>query len=171
MADDSTILDEPFDPATEEATPARHLLPNGKYRAEVIDASVSETKNGRGTLLNLTWQILDPGEFDHRHVYQSILVRHESADAQRYGRFKLKDLCDACGVTDAVTDVTVFRNKPCTISVGIERDKDGVYADKNRVNGISQAVSTRMPPPPLAGAAAPNGKPANKPPFSDEVPF
>ena len=173
MTETTTIFNEPFDPTKEEGTPARSLLPAGKYRAEVIDASISETKTGRGTMLNLTWQILDRGPAENRFVFQSILVRHESPDAQRFGRYKLKDLCDACGIVDAVTDVAVFKHKPCLITVGIERDKEGIYGDKNRVTRIMPAVSVGMPPPvPPPTAAKSNGKTkAADEPFNDEIPF
>ena len=59
----------------------------------------------------------------------------------------MKDLCDACGITEAVTDVAVFLHKPCTISVGIERDKEGIYSDKNKVTRIASAAPASMPPP------------------------
>lgn len=174
MSETTTTFSEPFDPAKEEATPPRTLLPAGKYQAEVTDASVSKTKNGRGTMLNLTWQILDRGPAENRLVFQSIMMRHESPEAERYGRYKIKDLCDACGITEAVTDVAVFLHKPCTISVGIERDKGGVYTDKNRVTGIKPAGAAAMPPPPVTPGVKPNGpakaKPTNES-FNDEAPF
>jgi Protein of unknown function (DUF669) len=153
----ATFFDEPFDPATEEGTPPLKLLTPGKYRAVVIDGNVSDTKAKNGTMLHLTWSILG-GDFDHRLVFQSIIVRHESADAQRIGRYMLKDLCDACGITEPVTDVTVFYHKPCTISVGIEKDKNGVYSDKNRVSRIMAVDPTTRPIPPQAPAV--NGKTA-----------
>ena len=167
-----------FDPAKEDGTPPRTLLPAGKYRAEVTDASVSETKKRNGTMLNLTWQILDPGPAENRLVFQTILTRHESPDAERYGRAKVKDLCDACGITETVTDVAVFLHKPCLISVGIEHDKDGIYTDKNKVTRIASAAPASMPPPRAAPGVKPNGAKAKAPDkrtdnsdMSDEIPF
>ena len=178
MPEATTTFSEPFDPAKEDGTPARALLPAGKYRAQVTDASVSETKKRNGTMLNLTWQILNPGPAENRLVFQTILTRHESPDAQRIGRQKLKDLCDACSITEAVTDVGVFLHKPCLISVGIEHDKDGIYTDKNKVTRIASAAPTSMPPPAAAPGVKPNGakaKPAAKrtdnSDMDDEIPF
>ena len=54
MPEYTTTFEEAFDPTKEEGTPPRTLLPAGKYRAEATDSSVSETKNGKGTMLNLT---------------------------------------------------------------------------------------------------------------------
>ena len=176
MPEHTTTFKEAFDPAKEDGTPPRTLLPAGKYRAEVTDASVSETKNGKGTMLNLTWQILERGPAENRLVFQSILTKHESPDAERYGKYKVKDLCDACGITETVTDVDVFLHKPCLISVGIERDKDGVYADKNKVTRIAAAAPASMPPPPAAAPGVkPTGpvktKPADNSDMNDDVPF
>ena len=117
MTEHTTTFEEAFDPTKEEGTPPMRLLPPGKYRSEVIDGSISETKNGKGTLPNLTRSVLSPGPFEKRLVFQSILTRHESPDAQRFGRYKLKDLCDACGITDPVTDIGVFNFKPCIIKI------------------------------------------------------
>jgi Protein of unknown function (DUF669) len=103
----TTTLSEAFNPATEEGTPARELLPPGKYKAEVVKAYIAETKNGKGQMLNLQYSITE-GEYEKRLVFDHIIVQHESVDAQRFGRQKVKDLCDATGVTDAVTDVEVF---------------------------------------------------------------
>jgi hypothetical protein len=164
---------EAFDPSKEEGTPPRSLLPAGKYPAEIVDATVATTKNQKGTMLNLTWQINQPG-FEHRHVYQSILTRHESAEAERFGRYKLKDLCVACGITSTVTDLGEFYFKPCLITVGIEKDKDGVYPDKNKVTRILPLAKAAVPPPRTIDTSAPShqASPEDKAaPFNDTVPF
>src|SRR5262245_31634444 len=76
-------FDKPFDPEKEEGTPARNLVPPGKYKAEVVDISLSKMKNGKGTLLNLSWQITEEGEWNARYVFQSMVHTHsESKDAE-----------------------------------------------------------------------------------------
>ena len=179
MSEQSTTFDEAFDPTQEEGTPPRNILPAGRYRAEVVDGSIADTQNRKGTMLYLTWSILDDGgQFDRRMVFQGILVRHESADAQRYGRYKLKDLCDACGITEPVTDIKVLFYKPCLISVGIERDREGIYSDKNKVTRIMPVPPAGVPPaapltPPPATPPSSNG-PATKPAkeeFRTKFPF
>src|SRR5262249_25543006 len=126
----STTLDEAFDPETEEGSPARELLPAGRYEAEVTNATVGPTKNGRGQSVALTWTIIK-GDHEKRLVFQNILIQHESEDAQRFGRQRLKDLCVACNVKDKVTDLAVLMYKPCTITVNIRKDKNGEYPDRN----------------------------------------
>jgi hypothetical protein len=147
----SNMLETAFDVDNEEGTPPRELLPTGKYTAEISTATVGPTKNKRGQMVNLTWTIAE-GDYEKRLVFQNILIRHDSEDAQRFGRQKFKDVCEACGVTGQVTDLDVLRWKPCTLTVITRKDKDGQYPDKNEVSNVL----------PL--------KPAARDDFGDEIP-
>jgi hypothetical protein len=138
--DQTTTLNEAFDPSKEEGTPARELLPVGKYKAEVVNAHIAGTKNGKGQMLNLQYSITE-GEYMARLVFDHIIVQHESVDAQRFGRQKVKDLCVATGITDAVTDVGVFLYKPVVITLGIEKDRTGQYPDKNKITSVKPVIS------------------------------
>ena len=152
----STTLDTAFDVANEEGTPARELLPKGKYTAEITDATVGPTKRGNAQMVNLCWTITQ-GDHENRMVFQSIIIQHsDSPDAQRFGRQRFKDVCAACGITESVTDLGVLQFKPCTISVVIEEDKSGEYPPKNKVVRV-------MP-------LAPKGKPGNGE-LNDAIPF
>ena len=76
----------------------------------------------------------------------------------KIGRQKLKDICDAVGFKESLTDLTVLCNKPCSIYVRIEEDKAGEYPPKNRVGRVSAIAKP---------VKAINGKP----PFNDEIPL
>jgi hypothetical protein len=80
----------------------------------------------------------------------------------KFGRQRVKDLCDACGINDKVTDVSVFLHKPCEITVGIEEDKNGQYDPKNIVRRIKPLIVLNAPQPTAPG---------EKVPFDDEVKF
>jgi hypothetical protein len=140
----ANFLAEAFDVPNEEGTPPMKLLPKGKYKAEITDASVGPTKNGRGQAVTLTWTVVE-GEYEHRLLFQRIMIQHESAEAQRFGRQKFKDVCVACGITDPVTDLSVLCFKPCTISVAIRQDKEGRYDDQNEVTRVTPVVSWNAP--------------------------
>ena len=93
-------------------------------------------------MVSLAW-VVTSGEFENRHLFQNILVQHESVDAQRFGRQKFKDVCTACGVTGQVSDLDVLLHKPCSIAVSIKKDKNGEYPDKNEVARVQpRAVTT-----------------------------
>ena len=61
---------------------------------------------------------------------------HSNEQAQTIGRKTLKDLCVALDVNEQVNDAEVFLFKPARIRLGIEKDKQGVYPDKNKVSRI-----------------------------------
>jgi hypothetical protein len=162
----STKLDTPFEPEKEEGT-SFELLPSGKYKAEITNASVGATKNGKGTMVNLTWTIAE-GEYENRLVFQSILTQHESEQAQKIGRQKFKDVCSACGITEPVTDLDVLRWKPCSIYVTVEKDKDGAYPDKNKVARVSPVIASWNGDATARKGAS--GKPGATDP-NDDLPF
>ena len=71
-----------------------------------------------------------------RYVWQNITFLHSKTQAVTIGRQQFKDLCVATGISEQVTDVEIFKYIPCRLKVGIEKDKQGVYPDKNRVSRI-----------------------------------
>jgi hypothetical protein len=144
----STTLDTPFDIESEEGTPPRELLPAGRYEAEATSATYGPTKNGKGAGVSLVWTILRPEEHEKRILFQLIITEHESADAQRFGRQKFKDLCVACNVKGQITELDVLLYKPCLITVSVRKDKNGEYSDRNEITRI-------MPPIPSWNGARP----------------
>jgi hypothetical protein len=117
--------------------------------AQLTNATVGPTKNGRGQAVSLVWSITE-GEFEKRLLFQNILIQHDSEDAQRIGRQKFKDVCSSCGITGQVTDLDVLLYKPCLISVVVRVDKDGQYPDKNEVKNILPLPANWTTPPVVA---------------------
>jgi len=158
MTDLSTVLNEAFNTASEEGTPDFAPIPKGTYVAAITDAKVGALKNGKGQAISITWEI-QGGAHHGRLVFDRVIVQHDkSADAMKFGRRKLKDICDAVGWKQALTDLTVLQNKPCSIFVKIEEDGAGEYPPKNRVGRVQPIAKP---------AKAINGKP----PFNDEIPL
>ena len=129
----STQFPETFDPTTQEGN-SWDVLPVREYVAQVVEASIQQPNSGDGYYLALTWKI--EGDYEGRQVWQRITYLHSSEQAQTIGRKMLKDLCVATGVAEQVDDAEVFLFKPVRIRLGIERDKQGVYPDKNRISRI-----------------------------------
>ena len=162
----STQFPEAFDPATQEGN-SWDVLPAGEYVAQVVEASIQQPNSGDGYYLALTWKIIE-GAYEGRQVWQRITYQHSSEQAQTIGRKTLKDLCVATEVAEQVDDAEVFLFKPVRIRLGIERDKQGVYPDKNRISRImsleTKPVETEQPARPAAPAtkaAAASGVPRN----------
>jgi hypothetical protein len=157
MSELTTTLDEAFNTQTEEGTPDFQPLPAGNYVATIVDAKVGPLKSGKGQAVLLQWEV-QGGANQGRLIFDRVIVAHESAEAMKFGRRKLKDIADACGVKDSITDLTVLLNKPCSIYVKIEQDDAGEYPPKNRVGRVK----------PIAASAKTNG---GKPAFNDQIPF
>jgi uncharacterized protein DUF669 len=162
----STLFPEAFDPTTQEGN-SWEVLPVGEYVAQVVEASVQQPNSGDGYHLALTWKIIE-GDSEGRQVWQRITYLHSSEQAQAIGRKMLKDLCVATGVAEQVDDAEVFLFKPVRIRLGIERDKQGVYPDKNRISRImpleTKPVETEQPAKPATPATkatAATGAPRN----------
>src|SRR5262249_32990300 len=152
-----TQLPETFDPATQEGSKF-DVLPVGSYVAQITDASVVQPKSGNGYYIGLSWQITE-GDYQGRYVFQNITFLHSSTQATTIGRRQFKDLCVATGIAEQVTDVEVFKFIPCTIKVGIEQDKQGVYPDKNRVSRILPHEPSPKAPQPATAEAKPTPQP------------
>jgi hypothetical protein len=157
MSELSSVLTEAFDTANEEGTPAFQLLSPGSYVATIVDAGAGPLKSGKGQAVSLQWEI-QGGANQGRLIFDRVIVSHESAEAMKYGRRKLKDIADACGVNDPITDLTVLLNKPCSIYVKVEHDDAGDFPPKNRVGRVR---------PLQAKTNGTNGKAE----FNDQVPF
>jgi len=165
------FLDIAFDADAEEASPAFQLLPTGVYKAEILKAVAGPTKNSKGYAVTLTWSIVE-GEYEHRVVFQQVLLQHESAEAEKFGRYKFEDVCDAIGVKGKVEDLTALYHRPCMIGIKIREDKTGQYSPRNEVGRV-------MPIPPHNGPTREMVKEAQKVPsafravhadMNDEIP-
>jgi Protein of unknown function (DUF669) len=157
MSELSTTLDEAFNTQTEEGTPDFQPLPAGNYVATIVDAKVGPLKSGKGQAVLLQWEV-QGGANQGRLIFDRVIVAHESAEAMKFGRRKLKDIADACGVKDSITGLTVLLNKPCSIYVKIEQDDAGEYPPKNQVRRVKPIV-------------APTKTNGGKPAFNDQIPF
>jgi Protein of unknown function (DUF669) len=170
----STQFPETFDPTTQEGN-SYDVLPVGEYVAQVVEASIQQPNSGDGYHLALTWKIIE-GDYEGRQVWQRITYLHSSEQAQTIGRKTLKDLCVATDVAEQVDDAEVFLFKPVRIRLGIERDKQGVYPDKNRISRIlpleaKEPEQPEQPAKPVAAtkvasaAKTPKPKPAGPAPW------
>jgi hypothetical protein len=158
-----TQFPETFDPTTQEGN-SWDVLPVGVYVAQIVEASIQRPQSGDGYYVALTWKIIE-GDYEGRQVWQRITYLHSSEQAQTIGRKTLKDLCVATDVAEQVDDAEVFLFKPVRIRLGIERDKQGVYPDKNRISRILPLeAKSEEPEQPAKPVAATNVAPAAKTP-------
>lgn len=95
-------LGRKFD-ATEHDTSQRGdyaELPNGVYALEIEKSEVSATTNGKGTILRIVNNVLEPEEFNGRKLFANYNIVNDSAIAQEIGQKQFASLCRAVGVMD-----------------------------------------------------------------------
>jgi Protein of unknown function (DUF669) len=157
MSELTNVPSEAFDVAREEGTPKFEPIPAGTYVAAINDIKVGPLKSGKGQAVLVTWEI-DGDKYNGRLIWDRIIVVHESAEAMKFGRRKFKDVADACGVKEAITDLSVLQGKRCLIFVKIETDPNGEYPPKNRIVRV-RPIGVETP------------KANGKSELNDEIPF
>ena len=128
-------LPEIFDPSTHEGTRDFEPFPPGWYQAQMIESSVEQARNGNGTYLLAVFEILS-GDHRGRRIYQNITLQNVNQQAVEIGQRLLKDIYASVGVTGPTRDIQVMLFKPVMARVGIKRDKDGIYPDRNCVTQV-----------------------------------
>jgi hypothetical protein len=148
-----------FDPMSVEPDQGRDfdMLPPGKYVAEITESDVVETKSGTGRIMKLTFTITE-GQATNRKVWANINYINASADAQRIGMAQVSAICHAIGHQGPLKDTAHLHGIPMLISLGIDRDKAGQYADKNKITGYAP-VGDPAPAAPRQAAQAPRQAP------------
>jgi hypothetical protein len=161
----SDELPETFDPSAHEGTSELPLIIVGWYLAQIIEASVEYASNGNGTFLLAVFEILE-GKNNGRKIYQNVTLQNSSQLAVEIGQRLLTDIYTAVGVTGPTKDIRVMLYKPVKAYVGIKRDKDGIYADRNSVTRVrppdfepkrgKAATTPATPTPTTSNSSAPN---------------
>lgn len=141
-----------FDSSAVAPRTAYDTIPAGKYTAQVIDSDVVPTKNGTGTRLKLTCEVLD-GEYKGRKVFGNLNIVNDSPKAQEIGQAQLSALCHATGVV-RLQDSVELHNRPMTIHVKVRKDETGTYQDQNEITSFSPLANGHAAPPPSAQRAS-----------------
>ena len=130
----TTQFPQTFDPTTQEGN-SWDILRSANTLPRLSRPPSSSRIPADGYYLAVTWKII-VGDSEGRQIWQRITFLHSSEQAQTIGRKMLKDLCNSTDVAEPIDDAKVFLFKPVRLRLGIEKDKQGVYPDKNRVSRI-----------------------------------
>ena len=90
-------------------------IPDGTYRAVIVDSESKPTKKG-GEYLEFTYEVTD-GEFKGRKVWSRHNMINESAKTEEIAARELSAICHAVGVMKPGMDGVNLRNKPLSIRV------------------------------------------------------
>ena len=141
-------------------------LPAGTYIAQVTDSSIKPTKSGTGTILNLTWTIMD-GQFANRKVFDRVNIQNANPEAEKIGQRQLSSICHAAGVLK-LADSNQLHGRPCKITLKIRVDAQ--WGDSNEVKSYESAgMAPSAPAFVQQGAAAHAPQPAVTPPWAPKA--
>jgi hypothetical protein len=131
--------------------PLNSTIHEGWYQAEVVGASVKDTKNGLGKFLQVEYEIIGPTNA-HTKVSDNINFKNPSEQATRIGLVQLRKLYTALHI-DTITDESALINgETIEIMVKLEKGSDG-YDDKNTVVNW-RAINPNRPETGMIGAGS-----------------
>jgi hypothetical protein len=129
-------------------------IPAGKYLAVITDSELKPNKAGTGSLLQLTFQIIE-GQFQNRLLWARLNLDNPNATAVQIARADLSAICRAVGVL-APRDSVELHNLPLVIHVRCKKRTD-TGEITNEIKGYSKK-ETPLPPAvtaPVAGTTPP----------------
>jgi len=147
-----------FNANTVEPSTAFEAIPAGNYIAAIVESQTKPTKNGGGSYLQLTFQVLD-GPCKGRLLWARLNLTNSNALTVQIARAELSAICRAAGVMTP-KDSVELHNLPMQITVKCKkRDDTGEitneikgYAKKEAATGKPQQQVTP------AGSVAPPWK-------------
>ncbi len=153
-----------FNPNTTERS-SFELLPVGHYGIQCV--KMERVWNDAGNfMIKAEFEIMTPEASAGRRVFENFNLLHHTSDmAQKIGREKLAEFCDAIAISElfqgdgidleAISDdelSELFCFKLFDGKVGVQKDKSGQYKDQNRINEYKIAGSSQAPARPVGGA-------------------
>lgn len=135
-----------FDANQVEPTGDFEPIPAGKYVAVITDSEMKPTKAGTGSLLQLTFQVIE-GDYANRLLWARLNLDNPNATAVQIARADLSAICRAVGVM-APKDSVELHNLPLVIHVRCKKRTD----TGELVNEI-KGYAKKDTPAPAASAA------------------
>src|SRR5262249_39861142 len=158
-------LPEVFDPSQYEGTADFVPIRPSWQSAQIVEVSRKEAQNNSSsTYILAVFEIIE-GEHKGRKIFQNITLTNQNQQAVEIGQRLLTDICNALKI-GPLKNLEVLLYKPMKVRVGIKRDKDGVYPDRNQITQVRAydfvpkrgggSASVTAPAAPSAGLSSPS---------------
>ncbi len=153
-----TVLN--FDATQVEPNAPFDVVPAGMYNVKIVESEMKPTKDGQGSMLALTLEILD-GEHAGRKLFDRLNLQNKNTQAMEIAYRTLSAICHAVGVYQ-VGDSSELHGRPMQAKVTLRPAGPGAdgkqYDASNEVKGykaIEGANPTAGAPPAAAAAPTP----------------
>jgi hypothetical protein len=163
-------LPEVFDPSQYEGTADLVPIPPGWQSAQIVEASCKEALNNSSSTYVLAVFEITEGAHKGRKIFQNVTLTNPNQQAVEIGQRLLTDICNALKI-GPLKNLEVLQYKPMKVRVGIKRDKDGVYPDRNQITQVrpydfvprrgGAPASVTAPSAPSAGPSAGSSSPSS----------
>ena len=127
-------------------------VPAGKYLAVITASEMKPTKNGKGSFLELQFQVIE-GEHANRNVWARLNLDNPNQQAVQIARGQLSALCRAVGVLTP-KDSCELHNLPLVIDVRCKKRQDTDELT-NEVKGFLKKEAPAAAPARPASASTP----------------
>lgn len=132
-----------FNAHTVEPTTTFEAIPADKYIAAIVESETKPTKNGGGSYLQLTFQVLD-GPYKGRLLWARLNLNNSNPLTVQIARAELSAICRAAGVMTP-KDSVELHNLPMQISVRCKK-RDDTGEITNEIKGYAKrAAATGQP--------------------------
>jgi hypothetical protein len=137
-----------FDATQVQPNTSFEPLPAGEYPVIIKDSEMRFTKDGSGSYLQLTLEVID-GNFKGRLVWDRLNLQNQNPVAQEIAQKQLSAICHAVNVLKP-TDSAELHNIPLLAKVSF-RPAKGEYDASNDVKaykafgGVNTAPETQSP--------------------------
>jgi hypothetical protein len=130
-------------------------IPKGEYIACVKEVEMKPNSKGTGTLMTLTWQLLE-APHKNRLIWQTLNYHHQKPQVQSIARSQLTEVAKAMGL-DQLTSPEQLYNRPVTVLLEIEtyNGKDQSRVKKVMPSGEVGSNPVAPEPAPVSQDTAP----------------
>ena len=127
-------------------------IPAGKYLAVITASEMKPTKSGKGSYLELSFQVID-GEFKGRLLWARLNLDNTNPLTVQIARAELSAICRAVGVLQP-KDSVELHNLPLQVTVKCKKRQDNgeitneikAYGKKEAATGQPQQQAASTPP-------------------------
>ncbi len=123
-----------FNAGTVEPMTEYKPIPAGKYSAVIIKSEMKPTRSGKGSFLELTFQVLE-GQHKGRQLWSRLNLNNPTVRAEEIAQQELSSVCRAVGVLQP-KDSSELHGIPLVISVRETAGQNG--EPQNEIRGYAK---------------------------------
>jgi len=152
-----------FTAETNEADEGFSVIPAGVYPARIVESDYKLTKDGKGKVMSLTYEILDD-RFSGMKVTEWLCLEHEKQQTRIIAQKKFNKIKQVLGVA-TIQDTAQLHGIPLKIDVTV------VDGNKGKMNNIKEHLNINGSPSSAPTTTASEGVPNGQTPATGKMPW